>query len=119
MNVRVKNDISQWIKFFLTRVIETAKNSIETFEKILELKSATESRILKLGTRSGNAQKILEYLYKKPLVDAPTVAGVTSISLPSAYTLISDLEKLGILIEATGGKRNRYYLFEDYLKLYR
>jgi Fic family protein len=35
MKVREKQDINQWFKFFLVGVIETAKNSISTFDKIL------------------------------------------------------------------------------------
>ena len=35
--VREKNNINQWLKFFLVSVIETAKNSINIFGKILQL----------------------------------------------------------------------------------
>ena len=37
-NVRVKNDLVQWIKFFLVGIIETSEKGIETFKEILILK---------------------------------------------------------------------------------
>ena len=37
----------------------------------------------------------------------------------SAYKLVADLERLGILNGITGGKRGRMYTFEAYVKLFR
>jgi hypothetical protein len=39
--------------------------------------------------------------------------------MPSSYKLITDLERLNILKEMTGGQRGRMYVFEDYLKLFK
>lgn len=119
MRVREKNDLLQWFKFFLVGVIETAKNGIETFDNILKLQKQVEAKIQTLGSRASNAQKVLNYLYQQPIVNAAKVAKVVEISPASAYKLVADLENLGVLKEATGGKRGRHYLFDDYLKLYK
>ena len=42
MRVREKNDILQWFKFFLVGVIETAKQSIKTFDSILKLQKGCQ-----------------------------------------------------------------------------
>jgi Fic family protein len=119
MRVREKNDLLQWFKFFLVGIIETAKNSIATFDNILKLQQQVETRIRTLGSRTANAQKLVHYLYQRPLIDAAKVSAVTGISPASAYKLIVDLEKLGILKEITGGKRGKQYLFDAYLRLFR
>ncbi|MDO9102510.1 MAG: Fic family protein [Candidatus Nitrotoga sp.] len=119
MRVRVKNDLLQWFKFFLVGVIETAKSSITTFDNILKLQKQVEAQIQTLGSRTANAQKVLHYLYQRPMVDAAKVCKVADISSASAYKLIADLEQFGILKEITGGKRGKMYVFDAYLKLFK
>ena len=118
MMVREKNDINQWLKFFLVGVVETAQSGIDTFDKILKLKSDIEAKLQSLGSRSLPALKVMDYLYRKPLIDASKVIGITELSAPTAYKLISEMENLNILKEVTGGKRKKIYVFESYLKLF-
>lgn len=117
--VREKNDLGQWYKFFLVGVIETAKNGIVTFDNILQLQKQIDIDIQSLGSRALKAKKVIEYLYKRPMITADMVGEIASISMPSSYKLISDLEKLKILKEKTGGQRSRVYVFDNYLKLFR
>lgn len=119
MLVRDKSNVSQWFKFFLVGIIETAKSGITTFDNILQLQKQVETSIQKLGSRAANAKKIVDYLYNHPMINAEKVSEVAGISMPSAYKLIVDLEKLKILREVTGSQRGRVYLFDDYLKLFR
>lgn len=117
--VREKNDLSQWLNFFLVGVIETAKNGINTFDSILKLQKEVEIKLQTLGSRSHNAQLILNHLYQRPIIDAQKVKDLTSLSSPSVYKLIEELEKLEILTEITGGKRGKIYLFREYTKLFK
>jgi Fic family protein len=118
MMVRANNDISQWFKFFLVGVIETAGKGIKTFDSILQLQKQVDQELQTLGSRAANAQKIMEYLYHKPLINAEKVSEVAGISYPSAYKLIGNLERLGIIKEITGGQRSREYIFEKYINLF-
>ncbi len=119
MLVREKNDLNRWFKFFLSGVIETAKNSIATFDNILKLKKETDVRLQTLGRRFANASKVVQYLYQKPYVDALDVKNLAGITGTSAYKLLEDLEKIGILEEITGHKRGRLYIFRAYMELFR
>ncbi len=118
MRVRTHDDIKQWLKFFLVGVIETAKNGVKTFDEILKLKQQTELDIQTLGSRSSNAQKILHYLLKRPVIDVNKIIEITEVSPKTAYNLITDMEGLKILQEVTGGKRGRVYVFKQYLNLF-
>jgi Fic family protein len=108
MRVREKNDSLQWFKFFLVGIIETAKNSIETFDNILQLQKDVDT----------NAQKVMNELYQRPIINASRVSKAANISPASAYKLIADFERLEILTEITGGKRGKRYLFSSYLRLF-
>jgi Fic family protein len=117
--VREKNDLGQWYKFFLVGIIETAKNGILTFDNILQLQKQTDIDIQSLGSRALKAKKVIDFLYKHPMITADKVSEIASISMPSSYKLISDLERLNVLIEKTGGQRSRVYAFDNYLNLFR
>ncbi len=119
MMVRENNNLSQWFKFFLVGIIETANNGITTFDNILQLQKTVETNIQKLGSRAVNAKKVVDYLYNRPLINAEKVSEITGISMPSAYKLIIDLEKLDILKEITGSQRGRVYVFDNYLRLFK
>jgi len=118
MLVRTKNDISQWFKFFLVGVIETADKGIRTFDSILQLQKQVDQKVKTLGRGVANAQKVTEYLYHRPLINAEKVSEVAGITSPSAYTLIRNLERLGIIREITGGQRGKEYVFKEYLNLF-
>lgn len=119
MRVREKNDLLQWFKFFLVGVIEVAKSSILTFDHILKMQKDAETQLQTLGSRTANAQKVMTYLYQRPIINAAKVGEVTGISPASAYKIIADLEQFGILREITGGKRGKIYRFDAYLKLFK
>lgn len=119
MRVREKNDLVQWFRFFLVGVIETAKSSTATFDNILKLQKQTETQLQTLGSRTANAQKVMYYLYQRPVIDAAKAGEAAGISPASAYRLIADLEQFRILKEITGAKRGKIYMFEAYLKLFK
>lgn len=119
MRVRTHHDIKQWLKFFLVGVIETAKKGVNTFDEILKLKKKVEINTQTLGSRATNAQKIVQYLFKHPMIDVDKVVKITGVSKRTAYNLIDDLEHLEIIKEITGSKRGKLYVFDAYLKLFR
>jgi len=119
MRVRETNNIYQWYKFFLVGIIETANNSIEAFDGIMKLQKDVDAKLQTLGSRANKAQKIMKNLYQHPIINAQKAKKITNLSLPSVYKLIDDLEKLQIIKEITGGKRSKYFLFKDYINLFR
>ena len=118
MRVRTHNDLSQWFKFFLAGISETAKSGVETFNGIMQLQKNVDAKIQSLGFRSADGNKVLEYLYTKPIIDASKVATIIDKTPASAYKLIASLEEKEIIREITGGQRGRLYVFESYLELF-
>lgn len=118
MRVRTHNDLSQWLKFFLTGIIETAQKGVRTFDGILQLQKSIEEKIKTLKGRGADAKLLMDYLYTKPVINATTVAQVIDKSPASAYKLLRDLENLKIIKEVTGAERGRRYRFDYYLDLF-
>lgn len=119
MAVSHNSKMEQWLKFFLVGIIETAKNAIDTFAKIIALREKLEKdTIVSLGKRLPNAKALLNYLYSKPVVTVSDVITNLDVTKQTANALIKDFHNLGILKEQTGYKRNRIFLFEEYLRLF-
>lgn len=119
MRVRTHNEMDRWVKFFLKGVIETAQKGVETFDAILQLQKNMETAVKDLGTRSGDALKVIEHLYRSPVITAKTVSIIIGKTMSPAYSLIEKLEKRGVLKEITGNERDRVYVFEEYISLFR
>lgn len=117
--VRIKNDLAQWIKFFLVAVTETSKRGIETFQHILKLKEKIESeKIVTLGKKITNAKLLMNMLYSNPVINSSYVIERLKVTPATANSLIEDFIKLGILEEITGRKRYRIFSFKEYLNLF-
>ncbi len=117
--VRTKNDLAQWIKFFLVGVITTAEKATETLRNIMELKGRIEKdHILSMGKRSRQALALLHYLFKKPVITVKEAQTSTGLSLKAANDLVRVFTERGILKEITGYQRNRIFVFDAYMKLF-
>lgn len=117
--VRTANDIEQWIEFFLTGITETAQHGLKTYKVIIELHNEYNTKIQSLGPRAKNAQKLLQMMYTTPILKARSVEKGLDISFSSANRLLKSLTELGILKEITGHSRNRLFVLEKYLNLFR
>ena len=117
--VKQNDNITQWLKFFLTGVIDTSKNSIKTFDEIIKLKKDVENKLTKIGKKAANGQRLLELLYSKPKVNSKLVSEELRITPATANGILKAFVETGILQEKTGFNRNRFYVFEDYIKIFR
>jgi len=117
--VRQNSDLEQWVKFFLNGVIETANDGIKTFKDIVNLRQRYESKIITMGIRAKNAQKLFVFMFSRPIVSNKIVEKNLNISFNSANRLIKSLIDLGILNEITGYSRNRLFVLKEYLDLFK
>lgn len=117
--VKQTDNITQWLKFFLSGVIETSKNSIKTFEAIIKLQKDVENKLTQIGKKAANGQRLLELLYSTPKVNSKLVSDNLDVSTATANGLLKAFVEVGILEEKTGFNRNRFYVFEDYIKIFR
>jgi Fic family protein len=121
MAVRQGNHLREWLVFFLYGVEETARASASVFRSVLELKQRIERDVLPRlsARRQDNAQALMRHLYARPVVDVKWAAQITGASTNTAATLVTDMVSFGVLTEVTGQRRNRLFVFQDYLNLFR
>ena len=117
--VRTHNDLNQWLRFFLVAVSATCTQALGTLKQSLALKAAVEGeRIHPLGRRMPQAQVLLQLFYRQPVQYARDVVAAMGGSPTSVNKLLADLTAMGILRELTGYKRNRMFVFSEYLALF-
>lgn len=118
--VRTKNNLAQWIKFFLTGVIQTAETGVATLQKIIQLKSSIErEKVLRMGKRARQGSALLYSLFSKPVVTVKDVQILTGLSPKASNDLVQLFVTEGILKEITGYQRNRVFVFDEYVRLFR
>jgi len=70
------------------------------------------------GKRAENAQRLLKRLYSRPATTANDTASLLGVSHQAASALLKKMLADGLLVEFTGYKRNRVFVFERYLALF-
>lgn len=118
-SVRSKNDMGQWLKYFLVGIAQTAEHSVNTLSSILAFKSASEHLIrASYKTRSTNAIMLLHRLMENPYITVDEASKLCGITFNSANTLVKMMVKDGLLVETTGQSRNRMFVCQSYLNLF-
>ena len=87
----------------------------------MELRSTYAKKIVTLGRRAENANKLIEYMYTNPVISIHQASKLLGISKSNAGPLIVALanEEIGILKEITGFNRNRLFILDDYIRIFR
>jgi Fic family protein len=120
MAVRDASHMRDWIIFFLHGTVETAHSSAAVFKSILTMKARIEREILPRfsARRQDNAQALVHRLYGRPIIDVKAAAMELKTTTNTATSLIEDLVSYGVLREITGQRRNRLFIFSDYVDLF-
>ena len=105
--VRETGNYEQWVDYFLKGVVDIAGAAMETARQILELQSGHRRLLWEKKISSPLAVGILEQLFYTPAVSIGQIAGRFNISYQAASTLVAQLEKVEILRETTGRKRDK------------
>jgi Fic family protein len=114
---RMYGSWKRWLEFFLEGVTTSANQAIATAEEINHLFEKDLSIINSLGRIRFSCIQVLEYLKKLPQVSVPLLVQELKITAPTARAALQTLVKHRIVEEITDKKRDRIYLYRNYLKL--
>lgn len=113
--------LDTWLMFFIHGVVETARASANTFRDILKLKARIDTDVLPgfSSRRQANIQLVMRNLYAWPVVDVAQITEWIDGTTNTASALVNDLVQYGVLVELTQQRRNRLFMFKDYVALFR
>lgn len=115
--VRETGDWESWLAFFLTGVIETANQAVNSAQRIIQLFEVDRKKIAALGQSSASSLIVHHHLQKFPITDAKKIIQQCNLTLPTANKSLKHLVNIGIVKEITGRARNKVYSYQNYLAI--
>lgn len=115
--VRTEGDWEAWLDFFLEGVEHTATNAVDTAKRLLALFQEDERHIQQSQRAASTALRAFRVFCERPLVTLNQVCERTGLSFPTATRAVQALEKLNIVREITGQRRNRVFAYQKYLDI--
>lgn len=113
--VRTSGDWEGWTDFFLDGVATIAAEAVTSARELFTLVTDDRSRALDHAGTSVAAVRLFELLPRHPVVSVGFAIKQLGVSKPTAGRAVEALEKAGVLVEITGKKRDRSWVYQRYL----
>ena len=113
--VRRDGDWEAWLSFFLEGVRETSQGAVALAELLAAMSARDRSRIATKGRKAGSALRVHEAMKGRPICSMKELVRLTGLSFPAASSGVGVLTDLGIARELTGKRRNRLFVYQQYL----
>ncbi|OGQ48776.1 MAG: cell filamentation protein Fic [Deltaproteobacteria bacterium RIFCSPLOWO2_02_FULL_47_10] len=115
--VRINGDWEGWIVYYLEGVITIAKEATETARKLFHIFERDRKKIISLPKSTMPAIRLMELLPNHPVVEISRVTSLLKVTKPTAIKAVSQLTELGVLKESTARKRDRKFVYKDYVDI--
>jgi Fic family protein len=103
-----------WIAFFLTGVVECARESLRFTDELLALRDRYQDAV-RSARSSGLLAKLVDRLFQVPSITIAQARDLLSVTHASASSNLQKLVALGIVVEVTGRTRDRMYVAREIL----
>jgi Fic family protein len=114
-----KDEVSEWLKFFLEGIASVAESATKTSKYINKLREEDIKKIRRVSRVPGSTLSVLEKLYGLPIVDINKVKEWSGLTRRNAYNLIDKLVKLNILKQSDKKKKyGRTFRYHKYLRIF-
>ncbi|MCY4588327.1 MAG: Fic family protein [Bryobacterales bacterium] len=117
-HVRRTGDWKEWLTFFLEGVKLTAEGAVSTAQRLSRMFQEDRNRIQSSGGRgAGSMLRVHDALKSRPILSLSAVRRHTRLSFRAAATAMERLVTLGIARETTGKRRQRVFVYDQYLSI--
>ena len=113
--VRVDGDWEGWLDFFLDGVATIADEAVVSARELFALVAEDRARLLASENVSIGALRLFERLPRRPIVTVASAMKLLETTKPTAGKAVDLLVAEGILVESTGKKRDRSFVYRAYL----
>ena len=103
--------------FYLHGIRNTANDAVDTAMKLRELFATDKERIKKTGRISQSCLKLHQLLINKGIINIQDASKELEINRTTITNCTKHLLALEIIREITGYRRNRYFVYDQYVKV--
>lgn len=116
-SVRERGDWESWIEFFLTGVVETANEAVETARQLFTLFEQDREQIRALGRSAGSMLRVHDLLQRQPIIGILPASKQLKVTHPTVMKALANLQDLKIVHEITGRRRGRLFAYRRYMNI--
>ncbi len=113
--VRIDGDWEGWLDFFLDGIATIADEAVDAAKDLVALVAVDREHLIQQDGVTLLAVQLFERLPCRPIISAGWVVETLGTSKPTAGRAIDALVGAGVLVETTGRKRDRRYVYEPYV----
>jgi Fic family protein len=114
-DIRTEGDWESWIRFFLEGVATAAAEAESNVVGLASLVAADRQRLLAESKLGAATMRLFELLPTMPRFTVEHVRQQLDTTFPTASAAVKTLEELGIVVETTGQKKNRFFSYQRYV----
>ncbi len=116
--VRRTGDWEAWLAFFLEGVRMTAESAVDAAQRLSAMFQNDRMRAQAAsGRRAGSVLRVHDALKSQPILSLPAAGREAALSFPTASAAMKVLAASGIVREITGKRRNRLFVYEQYVSI--
>ncbi len=116
--VRETGDWEAWLRFFLEGVQQTAEGAFSTARRLTRMFEEHRDHLQANCVRQrGSVLQVHEALKRRVLLSLPATRTETNLTFATVAAAMDVLVRHGIAREITGRRRNRVFLYEEYLSI--
>ncbi|MEO0425042.1 MAG: Fic/DOC family N-terminal domain-containing protein [Pseudomonadota bacterium] len=114
--VRERGTWEEWLMFFLDGVAVAAEEAVATARHLNRVVEAARDRVLGSDDATLLSLRLFERLPEHPIVTVSHATRLLGCSRPAAGKAINALETSGVLRSIGDRKKNRLFVFQDYVE---
>lgn len=111
--VRSEGDWEGWVRFFLEALIASSHDALSAARRILELFERHRRQL----SGSPSALVVFEQLQQRPISSVSKLQRAVGLTYPTVAAALERMVALGLVIELTGGRRNRLFAYAPYIAI--
>ena len=116
--VRRTGDWEAWLDFFLEGVKLTAEGAVATAQRLSRMFENDRHRLQTAGgRRAGTALRVHDALKSRPILSLPVACRDTELTFHTVASAMGLLVRQGIAREITGKRRDRLFVYDQYLSI--